>query len=111
MTLKRKQGHSLFECSGCLTSDKLRVSLASIPIKTVPLKSKAEEAGLYNPSRFQVTTKLHEVSEQFTKETNCSFNKEVRKFICKADVQNKENVIRTVRKDLSLQYGDSSVSR
>ena len=85
--------------------------LASLPIKNVPLKRKAEEAGLYNPSRFEVKTKLNELADQFTQETSCSFDKEVRKFICKADAQNKENVIRTVRKDLSLQYGDSSVNR
>eukprot|EP00111_Clytia_hemisphaerica_P006262 TCONS_00018123-protein len=78
LSVAQRGRHSLFECKGCLNNENLRSMLRLFPInKDGPFLKKAEDGGLFKPSKEEMRAlaaeRIGELNEEFSANHGCSF--------------------------------------
>ena len=110
-----KSKHSLENCKACLSHEKFRIALASLPVKRKDLKRKAVEAGLYLPKRkvlLEATaTTINDLNKEYKREHSVSFEKAVRLYTNISDKSRHDKILRKGRNDIENQLAETSVQR
>lgn len=119
LTEAQKKHHSLFICKGCLSQDKYRVVLATIPIPSSNKVAQklAQESGLFRPGKEDLKVlakeKIKEVNKEFKEKYSVNFSSILRSFDKKkpSKADTKKAIVKEVKVNLQEQWQETSVLR
>ena len=87
--------------------------LAQLPIKSLWLRKKAENTGLFKEKNLHITQKtLNKLNKQFKRDHGTSFTTEVKKVFKEERKQiNKGDIIRAAKENIEQQWNETAVER